>query len=266
MAIEAICDSCGHKYFLDEARFEPSAGPVPCPECGKTMSMSLSEAPDRGSTTQERPAAGAPSAPAGDAMASEPPAPASPPPPAGGPSSPVASVATGAAAPAPQSVVAAEPEQVVCPRCGLHFLPRREEAEAARRELRPALVVDDMEYFVDIAQESLGQHFEVRTAANLEEAVRAMQGTEIDLLVVDVNLAGGAGRALLQQLRVKPCPILVFTEWDESEIYGDAWKALEALGADDLVIKGMNAGDSLLRKACELLDLPYDEEDTPQSP
>ena len=59
----------------------------------------------------------------------------------------------------------------------------------------------------------------------------------------------------------KPCPILIYTAQDESELYGEKWEKLQDLGADDLVIKGMQVAESLARKASSLLGLPMDDED-----
>jgi CheY-like chemotaxis protein len=81
-----------------------------------------------------------------------------------------------------------------------------------------------------------------------------LAGGGVDLLVLDLALdAEDAGRRLLDKLQPKPCPIVVFTAQDESELYGDRWEELARLGADDLVIKGMHAGESLLRKVAALL-------------
>jgi hypothetical protein len=65
---------------------------------------------------------------------------------------------------------------------------------------------------------------------------------------------------LLRAFSSKPCPILVYGDQDESDMYGDSWEELQRLGADDIVMKGMNAGESLARKAASLLDLPGDED------
>ena len=42
-------------------------------------------------------------------------------------------------------------------------------------------------------------------------------------------------------------------------MYGESWAELQRLGADDLVIKGMNVEDSLRRKAQALLGIACDE-------
>ena len=80
--------------------------------------------------------------------------------------------------------------------------------------------------------------------------------------VLDLALEGtGAGHRFLSELGPKPCPILIFTAQDESEMYGEKWDTLQQLGADDLVIKGMHVAESLTRKASLLLGLPMDDED-----
>ena len=61
------------------------------------------------------------------------------------------------------------------------------------------------------------------------------------------------GRDLLRSLPVKPCPILIFTARDESDMYGDAWSELKSFGADDVVVKGMQMGEILARKVAALL-------------
>jgi hypothetical protein len=48
----------------------------------------------------------------------------------------------------------------------------------------------------------------------------------------------------------------LFTAQDESEMYGDGWTKLQAIGVDDVVIKGMNMNESLSRKVAEMLGEP----------
>jgi CheY-like chemotaxis protein len=152
-------------------------------------------------------------------------------------------------------------EQIVCPRCNLHFEPRPQPARttAGRKTI---LVVDDLAYFRQIAKDALHPTFEVKTAATSEEARELMGRGGVDLLVLDLTLDGcSAGRDLLVELQPKPCPILIFTAQDESEMYGDGWEDLRRLGADDLVIKGMHVAESLVRKASALLGAPVDDEE-----
>jgi DNA-binding response OmpR family regulator len=122
--------------------------------------------------------------------------------------------------------------------------------------------VDDLAYFRQIAKDALEPTFGVKTAATADEARELIAAGGIDLLVLDLTLDGSnAGRELLAELRPKPCPILIFTAQDESEMYGENWENLKRLGADDLVIKGMQVAESLARKASTLLGLPVDDED-----
>ena len=43
--------------------------------------------------------------------------------------------------------------------------------------------------------------------------------------------------------------------------YGESWDELRSLGADDLVRKGMNVGESLRRKVSALLGERWDEDE-----
>jgi DNA-binding response OmpR family regulator len=152
--------------------------------------------------------------------------------------------------------------EVVCPRCKLHFAPQKGPADAAQDPRATVLLVEDQTYLREIAEESLRSKYEVRTASTMNEAQAILAGGGIDLMVLDLILDGGnQGLELLQTLTAKPCPILVYTAQDESETFGDTWQVLQNLGADDLVTKGMNVGDSLPRKVSALLGENWDEED-----
>jgi CheY-like chemotaxis protein len=168
-----------------------------------------------------------------------------------------AQAAAPAASPNPAPV---EEEQVVCPRCKLHFLPRRQ--AAARSQRKTVLVVEDMDYFREIAVDALAARYEVKTAASVVEARAALTEGGIDLMVLDLTLDGGEyGVELLRTMANKLCPVLIYTAKDESEMYGQPWDELRALGADDLVMKGMNVGESLLRKVAGLLGDELEEEE-----
>ncbi len=119
-----------------------------------------------------------------------------------------------------------------------------------------------MEYFRDTAAEALSSTFEIKTASTVAEARNVLAAGGIDLMVLDLTLDGGDfGFDLLRALPGKPCPILIYTAKDESEMYGESWEELQRLGADDLVIKGMNVGESLMRKVCSLLGQAWDEDE-----
>jgi CheY-like chemotaxis protein len=226
MRIEVRCTKCGNSFLIDEHEV---GGDLTCPGCSAPMQEPASP-----------PAAKAPAASVGRAAAAT-------------ASSPVQQ-----AAPA----VAVRAEEVVCPRCQLHFVPRRATAAAPSGQRRTVLVVEDMDYFREIAQESLAARYEVKTAANVNEARAALSAGGIDLMVLDLTLDGGEhGVELLRTMVSKPCPIVIYTAQDESEMYGDSWDELQRLGADDLVMKGMNVGESLLRKVASLLgENPDDQE------
>jgi len=161
--------------------------------------------------------------------------------------------------PARDHVKTAE-EEIVCPRCSLHFVPRKKRT-VVEGERRTVLVVEDMDYFLEIARDALKSRFQVKTARSLDEARMALAGGGIDLILLDLTLEEGEnGIDWLRELPFKPCPILIYTAEEESLMDGDAWKELQDLGADDVVIKTMNVGESILRKAGALLGEPLDDE------
>jgi DNA-binding response OmpR family regulator len=153
-------------------------------------------------------------------------------------------------------------DEVVCPRCKLHFAPHKRAGEIAQDPRSTVLLVEDPTYLREIAEEALRSKYEVKTASTMSEALAILAAGGIDLMVLDLTLDGGnQGLELLHSLTAKPCPILVYTAQDESETYGDTWEVLQRLGADNLVTKGMNVGDSLPRKVGALLGENWGEED-----
>ena len=109
-------------------------------------------------------------------------------------------------------------------------------------------------YFREIAAEALQEEYEIKAVATKDGARAMLDRGGIDLLLLDLTLDGGEGGLdLLRELSSKPCPILIYTAQDESEIYGESWDKLRELGADDIVLKGMNVGDELTRKIGSLL-------------
>ena len=142
---------------------------------------------------------------------------------------------------------------VICPRCGLHFTPEHAPvpSQAARRPR--VLLVEDMEFFQDIARQALEATADVVSVKSVAEARQALAEGRFDLLLLDLALEGEDGRDLLRALPFKPCPILIFTARDESDMYGDAWSELKAFGADDVVVKGIQMGETLARKVAALL-------------
>jgi CheY-like chemotaxis protein len=236
MKVEALCPDCDGGYLVEIEALE--AG-LPCPGCGRRL--------------------GRPGGAAGPAV--EPEARGDIDRPAEVETVPSMETQTAIEAPAPAEAVAAPTGaraavEVVCPRCNLHFKPRAQtQAQVRGTASRPTiLVVEDMEYFREIAAEALAGEYEVRAVATKDEARSALAGGGIDLMVLDLTLDGGEGGLdLLHELERKPCPVLIYTAQDESEMYGDQWDQLKRLGADDIVIKGLSVGDELIRKVGSLL-------------
>jgi DNA-binding response OmpR family regulator len=123
---------------------------------------------------------------------------------------------------------------------------------------RPTLlIVEDMEYFVELAREALGGRYEIKVAKGLAEARALLRQGGIDLMLLDVTLENGEdGLRLLKEPPGKVCPVLLFTAQDESEMYGEGWEKLRALGIDGVVLKGMNMNESLSRKVAAMLGEP----------
>lgn len=219
MKVEIRCPACGRGYLVDEAKIPPAGGKATCKACGGAI-----ELPKR-----------APSPPAPRQPAAPSPAPQK------------ASRASG-------SPTTPSDGTVVCPRCGLHFSPART-GPATRGASRPTvLVVEDMDYFLEIAKDALSPKYEVKTASTLAEARRALSAGGVDAILLDLTLRNGEeGLTLIREMPFKPCPVLLFTAADESEMYGESWAKLRSLGVDDLVIKGINVGESLCRKVGTLL-------------
>jgi DNA-binding response OmpR family regulator len=125
---------------------------------------------------------------------------------------------------------------------------------------RTVLVVEDMEYFRQVASHALEPKYDVETARSVGEGLVMLSQRPVDLVVLDLTLEGREeGRQLLAYAAGLGCPVLIYTAKDESEIYGESWDELKRLGARDIVIKGMNVGESLARKADELLGLVDDD-------
>ena len=231
MKVELRCPSCGRGFVIDEA----DSHDAPCPGCGVILG-------------REVPA----QTPAGTARVE----PVEPPKPVATPH---------ASSTPPPTAVHAVPrdEAVVCPRCGLHFAPHAAAAPAVEEgERKTVLVVEDMDYFLDTVRDALEPRFLVEAAKTVEQAQAALIQGEIDLILLDLTLSGDEeGIGLLRELPFKPCPILIFTAEDESVMYGETWEKLRALGADDVVIKGMNVGESILRKVGSLVGQPIEDDD-----
>lgn len=223
MKIEVRCDGCGKGYLVDLGKVPATGAIVPCQVCGNTITL-------KGQTAKE----------------------SAPPQKAAGPN------------PAATKSAAAEPEradEVCCPRCQFHFVPGTSKTKAKSSGRQTLLVVEDMEYFLEIARDALGERYELKTAKTLDEARAILRAGGIDLLLLDLTLEKGEdGLQLLRESPGMTCPVLLFTAQDESEMYGQEWDNLRALGVDDVILKGMNMDEALLRKVAEMLGEPLPQE------
>jgi CheY-like chemotaxis protein len=244
MKVEVRCPGCDKGYLVDE---QSSLDEFSCPACFASIPLPSHPTVARPSTAAAQTARPAVHRPASRAACG--------------------TAAVVEASPAilhGDSPLAAEavPAEVVCPRCNLHFSPRSTAPRTVEGARPVVLIVEDMAYFQEIASDALSEHVELRRAGTLSEARAQLAAGDVDLLVLDLTLDGGDhGIDLLREFPSKPCPILIFTAQDESEMYGDSWEELRTLGADDMVLKGMNVGESLVRKVGELLGKSWDDED-----
>lgn len=146
------------------------------------------------------------------------------------------------------------PAEIVCPRCGLHFVPDGSRPKAPEGARAKILVVEDMPYFLEIARDALSERYDVRLASTVDEGLRILADGGIDLILLDLTLQNGEdGLRLLREIPAKRCPVLLFTAQDESEMYGDGWERVRDVGIDDVVFKGMNMAETLVRKVGALL-------------
>jgi two-component system response regulator AtoC len=100
---------------------------------------------------------------------------------------------------------------------------------------RLLLVDDDQGFRRSTAELLTGEGYEVRTAAGGSEALRELQASRFDLLLLDLRMPGADGLAIVEALRVwgDGIPILMLTG------YGTVDAAVRALqlGADDFLTK-----------------------------
>jgi len=216
--IEIPCPACGTINRIPEDAI-PESGEVPCMACGDRISF---RAAPRGTTGTFR-------------------VPGTPLPPPPGPKNLLDDFLA-------DEDAGTGGHRVTCPRCGHVFDP---EAEGQGR--KTVLVVEDTDFFLYLATEVLGRRYHtigVRTAA---EAREVLATRPVDLVVLDLTLPDAEGTDVLRALPRPDIPVLVYTSRDETSLLGQEWAILQSLGANDVVHKGINIEDTLLRKADELL-------------
>ena len=99
------------------------------------------------------------------------------------------------------------------------------------------LVVEDDELLADITAfrlELLG--FDVRTAETADEALECCENDQVDVVIIDLELAGMKGLELINQLQINESthetPILVFSTDPSLDVVQKAFKA----GAKDYLV------------------------------
>lgn len=112
------------------------------------------------------------------------------------------------------------------------------------------LVDDEMSILRSYARDLRAEHYNVTTASNGEEAIRALWEDNFNMLITDLIMPGPSGIEVLRQAKKRNPGIcaMVLTG------YGDMTSAVAALrlGADDYLLKPLDTEDLLLRLA-ELL-------------
>ena len=227
------CPGCKASYFVSEEKIPEKGGRLTCPSCGKRWEI-FRQGTDETSSVSD-------AAPGGKATAAAP---------AGAATSPIKRRGE-------LEIPAAEPP-VACPKCGHSFVPQRRPSTSvsppASSGRRMVLLVEDQNYFSELTREALGQEYRTVSVATKDEALKVIASDPPSIMILDLSLARNQdGRDLLRAMPKKTFPILIFTAKDETELYGEVWEELKRLGADDVVLKGMNVADELRRKVASLL-------------
>ena len=214
--VEIPCPACGAVSQVAE-RDIPRSGVVECRFCGEAISFRTPE--------EERPVAidSGPSLPPPD------------------------EVLTGPSGFEDELAEQDSVRPVRCPHCGHEFVSS---AVAARATV---LVVEDTDFFLEVASSVLGQRYQVLTARTTSEAREVLATHPVDLLVLDLTLPDGEGIDVLRALPRSDIPALLYTSRDETALLGPEWEQYETLGARDVVRKGLNVEEALARKVAEIL-------------
>ncbi len=124
----------------------------------------------------------------------------------------------------------------------------------AAGERPTVLIVEDTEFFLNLARETLQRGYDTLCARSAVEALSLLRDRRVDLVVLDLTLErDDDGLEVLAAAAPKGLPCLVFTAKSETEMWGEAWQRLRKKGATDLLLKGMNIEEQLLSKIRTLL-------------
>jgi two-component system response regulator AtoC len=109
------------------------------------------------------------------------------------------------------------------------------------------LIVDDEKPTREGLRRSLEDDFDVRTASNVDEALKVLGTEHIDLVLTDLRLGGDDGMALIEQILQRPRPPICML----MTAYGSIATAVEAMkrGAYDFVAKPVNIDELGLKIA-----------------
>ncbi len=228
--VEFPCPACGSVNRIAE-RLIPVTGEMRCGTCGETVSL--------------RPAQ--PLAPKPHVTGSIPRPVANPE--QGGPSTTGAHLtggfATTGSQPAPPQPSA---HQVCCPECGHRFDPAQ-----ARATETTILIVEDTDFFLQLAIDVLGKQYRTIGVRTVAEARQALATSPVDLVILDLTLPDEEGTEVLRALPRRDIPVLIYTSRDETSLLGAEWEMLTSLGACDVLHKGINIEEALMQKSNELL-------------
>ncbi|HHN74084.1 MAG TPA: response regulator [Acidobacteria bacterium] len=219
--VEFPCPACGTVNSIAEAKV-PESGEIRCGQCGETVAL------HQGS----RPVSGAHQIPG----SSLPPSP-----------SRITDTLIRVEEYAEQAATESS-EEISCPQCG-HRFPLEEGQGGAST----VLVVEDTDFFLHLATEVLGRRFRTIGVRTVAEARQVLATSPVHLVVLDLTLPDAEGTEVLRALPRPGIPVLIYTSRDETSLLGPEWQALSSLGASDVIHKGINIEDALLRKAEELL-------------
>jgi len=102
--------------------------------------------------------------------------------------------------------------------------------------LEKILIVDDAPDTLELIHRNLAsQHYQVFSATNVEEALKILQATPIDLVITDLKMPGGSGIDLVRHVRenLKDTEVMVITGYPSIEGAVEAVK----IGAYDYLTK-----------------------------